>query len=263
MRNTGHSILQKCMLDDGLFVLKGTRADLCDIEALEQLVTTGPQPLPMESIHDLGLEVMATPRAVWTNDSYLWELQRYHEGRSLADLVAKDQKPLRGPALLAVVEAISGVLEALYEKNLVHRDINPGNILTLGASEFRVVDWSSCCRESSSYAGAAPFTPWLTPGYSAPEQEGGKAECASDWYSLGATCFALANGFTPHERGRKAFALGLKQIQLGRGEFRGWSEEEYFRGLLDPDPAARPKPWESKRRLFDIARDSKPAPGIG
>jgi serine/threonine protein kinase len=137
---------------------------------------------------------------------------------------------------------------------LVHRDINPGNLMMLdGTSELRIVDWSSCCRQ------AAPQTAVTTPGYSAPEQAVGRAVCASDWYSLGATCFALANGFTVDERGLDAVERGLAAIQLGSREFRGWDVVEYFRGLLRRDPLARPRPWESKRELFNIRRVSGPA----
>jgi serine/threonine protein kinase len=119
-----------------------------------------------------------------------------------------------------------------------------------GSGALRVVDWSFCCRQSANQVAVA------TPGYTAPEQESGRAECASDWYSLGATCFALANGFTLDERGPAAFARGLKQIELGTTEFRGWDVEEYFTGLLKRDSLARPKPWESKRELFNIRRNS-------
>jgi serine/threonine protein kinase len=257
MKSTPHSILQKCTLNDDVFVLKGTREDLCDIDALRQLVTSGPRPLPFGSVAQRGLEAMATPRAIWMNDNHVWELQRYYDGRSLADVVGREQKALTGRALLAVVETIVNVLEVLYEKELVHRDINPGNVLDLGGSQLRVIDWSFCCRASSSPPSVT------TPGYTAPEQEveGARAECAADWYSLGATCFALANGFTPHERGAGAFHRGLQNIQLGT-DFRGWRDEEFFGRLLSPDPSTRPKPWESKRELFDIRRDSKPGPRI-
>ena len=257
LRSTGHSILQKCALDDELFVLKGTRADLCDLEALRQLVPEGPRPVPIGTRGVSEVDAMGTPRAVWTNDQHVWELQPHYVGRSLADVVAERQKPLTGPALLAVVEAMANVLEFLHARELIHRDINPGNVLDVGSAGLRIIDWSFCCRASGPQAQVA------TPGYTAPEQAAGRAECASDWYSLGATCFALANGFTPHERGQRAFKRGLAEIHLGAGEFRGWPEEEFFGLLLDPDPKARPKPWESNRKLFDIRRDSQPGPRTG
>lgn len=252
MKHMGLSVLQKCTLDGELCVLKGTRSEDCDIEALQQLVTGGPRPRPSGGA-TFGLAAMATPRAVWTNDDYLWELQHYYNGRALADIVEQERKPMTGPALLAVVNAIADVLEVLHARGLVHRDINPGNLLMLeGTSELRIIDWSFCCRQSSAQVAVT------TPGYTAPEQDAGHAVCASDWYSLGATCFALANGFTVDERGPAAVDRGLKEIRLGTGEFRGWQEEEYFRGLLNRDPLTRPRPWESKRELFNIRRVSGP-----
>lgn len=254
MKHMGLSVLQKCTLDGELCVLKGTRAELCDIKALQQLVTGGPRPRASGGTA-FGLDTMATPRAVWINDELVWELQYYYNGRALADIVEQERKPITGPALLSVVNSIVDVLELLHRSGLVHRDINPANLLVLeDTSELRIIDWSFCCRESSEQAAVA------TPGYTAPEQDAGQAVCASDWYSLAATCFALANGFTIDDAGPEGLSRGLKKIRLGSEEFRGWKEHELFRGLLDPDPTERPRPWESKRERFNIRRTSGPAP---
>jgi len=126
-----------------------------------------------------------------------------------------------------------------------------------GTSEIRIIDWTSCCRQP-----VQDKEVW-TPGYTAPEQRERRALCASDWYSLGATCFALANGFTIEDRGSAAIAEGIRNIKLGSGEFRGWNEEEFFRALLSKEPLSRPKPWESKRELYDIRRVSMPGRGSG
>src|SRR5207248_5772216 len=40
----GHSVLQKCTLDGELCILKGSEAQLCDLDGLQQLVTGGPRP---------------------------------------------------------------------------------------------------------------------------------------------------------------------------------------------------------------------------
>lgn len=245
----GHSVLQKCKLDGELCILKGSEAELCDIDGLQQLVTGGPRPRP--SALPIIPPEMGTPRAFWTNDDYVWELQHWYPGRALADIVAAERQPITGPRLLAVVEALVKVLDVLNARGLVHRDINPGNILMLdGTSEIRIIDWTSCCRQSW------PQKEVWTPGYTAPEQRVRRAVCASDWYSLGATCFALANGFTVEDRGSDVVAAGIGNIKLGSGEYRGWKEEEFFRALLANDPLSRPKPWESKRELFDIRRQS-------
>jgi serine/threonine protein kinase len=252
MNSTGHSVLQKCELDGMLCVLKATRAELCDVNALAVLANGGPRPSPLGTAWNL--DTMATPRGVWLHDDHVWELQEFYHGRSLAAIVEERQKPMVGAELSAVVNAIVDVLELLDGKGLVHRDINPSNVLMLdGRLEFRIVDWSFCCLASTK------ASPVRTPGYTAPEQERGAAQCASDWYSLGATCFALANGFTVHERGPAEFARGVKKIHLDNGEFRGWPEEAYFDGLLSENPTNRPEPWEGKNKLFSIARSSQEA----
>src|SRR4029078_11505300 len=80
MPSPGHSVLQKCLLDDQLCVLKGTEADLCDAAALQQLLLASPRPRP--SAHPLVPETMAIPRAIWLNDEYVWELQDFYSGRA-------------------------------------------------------------------------------------------------------------------------------------------------------------------------------------
>jgi serine/threonine protein kinase len=251
MRNTPHSLLQKCVIDDEPYVLKATREKLCDIEALKQLVAIGPR--PGSSGGGSALPTMGTPRAVWIDERKVCELQPFYDAPNLADVVLKDRKPLSEDVLYAVVDSVADVLEVLYERGLIHGDINPGNILLFeDTHDLRIVDWSSCRRQSSSEA------PFATPGYVAPEQEGGKSMCESDWYSLGATCFALTNGFILDQVSSFDIERGIDKIRLMPKDFRGWSAQEYFRGLLRRDPSARSKPWEPKGGLFDIRRVSQP-----
>jgi len=249
MNSTGHSILQKCDLDGTLCVLKATQQPLCDLEALAVLAKGGPRPSPSGA--PWRLDAMATPRAVWLHDDYVWELQSFYEGRSLAAIVEEQRKPLDGPELSMVVNGVVDVLEALAGKGLVHRDISPGNVLMLdNREEIRIVDWSFCCLASNRPE------PVGTPEYMAPEQMLGEAVCASDWYSLAATCFAIANGFTIHERGPAEFARGIKNIHLVNGQFRGWPEEPFFRSLLSENPRNRQAPWRAKNELYSINRSS-------
>ena len=62
---------------------------------------------------------MGTPRAFWTNDDYVWELQNWYKGRALAGIVADEQKLITGPRLFAVVEAVVKVLDYVRATSLI------------------------------------------------------------------------------------------------------------------------------------------------
>src|SRR5204863_7623795 len=144
--------------------------------------------------------------------------------------VKRQQAPMTGAMLDNVVRSVNRVLEVLHDKGLVHREINPANIMMLENGNVVLIDWSFCCRQG------VPQVATSTAGYTAPEQKKGKAVCESDWYSLSATCFALANGYTLDDVPPRAVAEGIRQIQLDHDEFLGWPVPEYFERLLFPKP---------------------------
>jgi len=94
--------------------------------------------------------------------------------------------------VLEVAIQIAQGLEAGLEKELIHRDIKPGNILFVDAHTTKLVDFGLAI--VADQAAQAKGEIWGTPYYIAPEKLDNQPEdYRSDIYSLGGTLFhALA-----------------------------------------------------------------------
>lgn len=82
--------------------------------------------------------------------------------------------------VLWIGECLLDVLATLCERQIVHRDLNPNNIV-LSETDLALVDFGCAAK-----MGTLDHIPWGTPGYIAPEQERRSAATPeADRYSLG------------------------------------------------------------------------------
>jgi serine/threonine protein kinase len=114
------------------------------------------------------------------------------EGESLQDLLSR----LRViPQLLAlkIIYQICNGLRYAHDKGIVHRDINPANIMVSPDDRVKILDFGLACEigtEDEQIGGAF--------AYQAPELlEGSQADQRSDIYALGITAFELVTGKKP------------------------------------------------------------------
>ena len=119
-------------------------------------------------------------------------IMEYLEGESLK-MVLKRVKKIPPPLALSYISQICSALDHAHQKGLVHRDINPGNILVQKNDRIKLIDFGLACpagTEDSFFGGALPYQP--------PELvEGEHPDVFSDIYSLGITAFELITGRLP------------------------------------------------------------------
>src|SRR5262249_47141229 len=129
----------------------------------------------------------------------------YVAGGSLAERLAVQPLPPADAARL--VAALAGAMHLAHSRNLVHRDLKPGNVLLAGEANTpvgqcqpKVTDFG-LVRQLDADSGQT-FDGMLlgTPSYMAPEQAEGRARAAgpaADVYALGAILYECLTGRPP------------------------------------------------------------------
>ncbi|MBF0502265.1 MAG: AAA family ATPase [Candidatus Riflebacteria bacterium] len=121
-------------------------------------------------------------------------------GVSLDRLMA--EAPLKLGNFLDIAPRIADVIATMHSAGVVHRDINPSNVVwNSDSGELQLIDFGIADRLPEELAEARP--PTLLEGslaYLAPEQTGRMnrpVDARSDLYALGATFYALLSGQPP------------------------------------------------------------------
>lgn len=100
--------------------------------------------------------------------------------------------------ILDVGIKVAGALDAALKKNLLHRDIKPGNILFNADREPKLVDFGLA--RAAQHDGVDESSLWATPYYVAPEKVKREQETfLSDMYSLAGTLYHGLTGHVPFE----------------------------------------------------------------
>jgi serine/threonine-protein kinase len=147
------------------------------------------------------------------SDGQLWISMDYVEGTDAARLL-RERYP-DGMARGEVAEIISAVADALdyaHQRNLLHRDVKPANILLANpeSSEQRILlaDFG-IARWVNDISGLTATTMTVgTVSYAAPEQlMGERLDGRADQYALAATAFHLLTGSPPFQHSNPAVVI--------------------------------------------------------
>ncbi|MFI0404567.1 serine/threonine-protein kinase [Actinomadura sp. 3N508] len=184
----------------------------------------------------------------------------YVDGPPLSRVVA-EQGPRSGAALDRLAVATATALVALHDAGIVHRDLNPHNVL-IGADGPRVIDFGI----SRALSGAQTMVSRAigTPAYMAPEQlQPGELGPGVDVFAWASTMAFAATGRPPF--GNESIPIVFNRIAHGEPNLDGI--EEPLRGLLAEcfakDPAHRPPAQDILDRLVrrtGRAQPVSPAP---
>src|SRR5579883_1800975 len=126
----------------------------------------------------------------------------YMSGGTLKE-VLRERKAIPPSEAIQLVSQVLPALQYAHDRNLIHRDIKPGNLLFKGDGSLVLADFGlvkvvqgeggslvqTISESGQSIAG--------TPEYMAPEQIQGKAVPASDIYALGIVLYEMVTGQRP------------------------------------------------------------------
>ncbi|MEO7000293.1 MAG: serine/threonine-protein kinase, partial [Ktedonobacterales bacterium] len=138
---------------------------------------------------------------------YLFLIMQYAPEGSLADAIRgrssrKLNLPLDLPFATDIIGQVASALQYTHDRNVVHRDIKPGNVLVridpnghwqMLLADFGVARGLEGTSQRTQVTG--------TFAYMAPEQFSGKYSPASDQYALAVMAYQLLAGRAPFEGG--------------------------------------------------------------
>ncbi|QVL33730.1 protein kinase [Telmatocola sphagniphila] len=120
------------------------------------------------------------------------------EGGTLATKLAGKPLPLREAAKL--VESLARGMQLAHSRNVIHRDLKPGNILLKSDGTPKIADFGLARQLDTDSSETQSGAVIGTPSYMAPEQAAGMANeagPATDVYALGAILYECLTGKPP------------------------------------------------------------------
>jgi serine/threonine protein kinase len=138
-------------------------------------------------IHDLGEDA-----------GNLYIAMEYLEGRTLADLIGSSGARSDAWAALDVMAQVARGLHYAHQRNIVHRDIKPGNILVTADGVAKILDFGIARAGDQRMTKTGEVMGTIF--YMSPEQiNGQQLDGRSDIFSAGIVLYELLTGEVPFE----------------------------------------------------------------
>lgn len=133
-------------------------------------------------------------------ETIIYIIEEFVEGQSLRDYLRKGNK-FNLKEAYTVLEMLLKIECQLEDISILHRDINPNNIILLSNGEIRLIDFglAKILGETSLTQTSANFGPF-TPGYAPYEQVANmkmKQDVRTDLFQIGVTVYELVTGKNP------------------------------------------------------------------
>ena len=176
------------------------------------------------------------------NTAYI--VMEFLEGRTLKEVVAQSG-PIPADTMLALLEPVLRVMEAMHQAGVIHRDISPDNLMELEDGTVKLMDFG-CARDFQS---GLTETITLKHGFAPREQYSGRDQGPwTDVYALCATVYYCLTGKVPPRatlRGEEEQDPMIPPRQLG-ADLIEEQERALLRGL-SPKVENR---WHSAAELY-------------
>lgn len=167
-------------------------------------------------------------------------------GERLRELV--DAGPLAPDTVEGILDDVSLALEQLWMCRIVHRDINPKNIIIDAAGHAVVIDLGlvRCLDLETITTG---LKGWGTPGYASPEQARGEHSLTvkSDIYSLGIVACEALTGHHPYHHDQDLITSAAAAPIISSAHPMGLGN--LISTMLEPKAFLRPSPAEVRETL--------------
>jgi tRNA A-37 threonylcarbamoyl transferase component Bud32 len=122
----------------------------------------------------------------------LFIIMEYVQGNTLIDMISH-LRALPVKLVVNFLDQICSALEYAHQRGIVHRDINPSNIIIQPNDQLKIFDFGLACP-----TGTEDFSNTGTAFYMAPEQiEGDPVDPRTDIYALGITVYEMVTGRRP------------------------------------------------------------------
>ena len=172
---------------------------------------------------------VAIPVRLHRDDQHFYEILEYYSGWTIRAVAELNQGGIYGRLLEDLASDILRTLRPLHAEGLVHRDLNPYNVLLTSETLTLVpLDFSNAVDLRSD----REYQPIVVPGFTAPEERAGEYSPRNDVYSVGALLLYMNSGKAPptyEERRYRGVDVELTNVT------RGQLEQAIYKMLaLDP-----------------------------
>jgi tetratricopeptide (TPR) repeat protein len=141
--------------------------------------------------------------AYFEENQEFYLVQEYIHGHDLNEEI-KSGKPINQDQVISLLQEILEILEFVHQQKVIHRDINPRNILRQEKDgKLFLIDFGAVKQITTQVVSPANQTKFTvaigTPGYIPSEQAQGEPRLSSDIYALGIMSINALTGLSPEE----------------------------------------------------------------
>jgi eukaryotic-like serine/threonine-protein kinase len=179
-------------------------------------------------------------------------IMEYMPSESLSTVLA-ERGPLPPAEVARIGSQVAAALAAAHEVGIVHRDIQPGNVLLADDGTAKITDFGVSDAVGDGTVTATAILSG-TPAYLAPEvARGKKAGFPADVFSLGSTLYAAVEGIPPFGLDDNALAL---LFRIANSEIipprKAGSLTPVLAQLLERDLSRRPTMQQAQEALATV-----------
>lgn len=131
------------------------------------------------------------------------------EGITLKEYIDRKERLSANEVISIAIQMCNGI-EAAHERQIVHRDIKPHNVMISKDGKVKVTDFGIAKATTSTTVSTSAMG---SVHYTSPEQaRGGYVDIKSDIYSVGITLYEMVTGHVPFN-GETAVEVAVKHLQ--------------------------------------------------